>query len=196
MSTYQSIIEQAPSDGYLHTAVLQDSMIIRTSQASQGIFIGGTSNFGLNVQGSNVNVTGSLAINGSNVSTTSTGFPSGGIIMWSGSIVSIPSGWLLCDGTNGTPNLQDKFVVGAGSTYAVAGSGGEATHQLTTAEMPSHNHTFTNCSLYIGAGSSAPYPLYGPTNGGQYGGSTNNTGSDSAHNNLPPYYALAFIMKS
>ena len=50
--------------------------------------------------------------------------PSGGIIMWSGSIGSIPSGYNLCNGQNGTPNLQDSFVVGAGNTYAVGNTGG------------------------------------------------------------------------
>lgn len=50
--------------------------------------------------------------------------PTGGIIMWSGSIASIPSGYVLCDGTNGTPNLKDSFVVGAGNTYGVGNTGG------------------------------------------------------------------------
>ena len=50
--------------------------------------------------------------------------PTGGIIMWSGSIASIPAGYVLCDGTNGTPNLKDSFVVGAGATYAVGNTGG------------------------------------------------------------------------
>jgi len=50
--------------------------------------------------------------------------PSGGIIMWSGSIGSIPTGYYICDGTNGTPDLRDRFVVGAGNTYAVGNTGG------------------------------------------------------------------------
>ena len=69
--------------------------------------------------------------------------PIGGIIMWSGA--STPSGWALCDGTtvNGyaTPNLQDKFVVGAGSGYSIGNVGGEATKTLGTANLPSHTHT-------------------------------------------------------
>lgn len=69
--------------------------------------------------------------------------PSGFIGMWSGSIASIPSGWFLCDGTNGTPNLRDRFVVGAGSTYAVGATGGSATTTLTTANLPAHTHTIT-----------------------------------------------------
>lgn len=76
-------------------------------------------------------------------------FPSGGIIIWSGSAVAIPVGWLLCDGTNGTPNLQDRFIVGAGNTYTVGATGGSnsadhlhttGSHALTINEMPAHDH--------------------------------------------------------
>lgn len=71
---------------------------------------------------------------------------SGVITMWSGSIVSVPSGWFLCDGTNGTPDLRDRFIVGAGSTYAVAATGGAATVTLTLAETPIHDHTYGTIS--------------------------------------------------
>ena len=67
-----------------------------------------------------------------------TSFVAGMIMLWSGAIVSIPAGWLLCDGTSGTPNLRDRFVVGAGSTYAVAGTGGSTT--IAEANLPSHAH--------------------------------------------------------
>ena len=72
--------------------------------------------------------------------------PSGIICMWSGESTAIPSGWHLCDGTQNTPDLRDRFIVGAGSTYGVGTTGGEATHKLTTNEMPSHNHGFTGTS--------------------------------------------------
>ena len=72
--------------------------------------------------------------------------PSGIICMWSGESTAIPSGWHLCDGSSGTPDLRDRFIVGAGSTYKVKDTGGEASHKLTTNEMPSHNHTFTGTS--------------------------------------------------
>jgi hypothetical protein len=70
-------------------------------------------------------------------------FPSGGIIMWSGSIASIPSGWLLCNGSSGTPDLRDRFVVGAGSTYAVNATGGATTVTLSTVNLPSHTHSIS-----------------------------------------------------
>ncbi len=54
--------------------------------------------------------------------------PLGGIIVWSGAIIDIPENWQLCDGTNSTPDLRDKFVPGAGDTYAVDELGGALTH--------------------------------------------------------------------
>lgn len=74
----------------------------------------------------------------------------GMIIIWSGSVASIPTGWQLCNGTNGTPDLRDRFVIGAGSTYAVDASGGAATIDLEHAHTPAgsaasgstaHTHT-------------------------------------------------------
>ncbi|MDN7881246.1 hypothetical protein [Burkholderia aenigmatica] len=70
--------------------------------------------------------------------------PIGGIILWSGAANNIPENWALCNGSNGTPNLQDKFVVGAGNTYAVGATGGTTTATLTTANLPSHNHGVTD----------------------------------------------------
>lgn len=69
--------------------------------------------------------------------------PAGVILLWSGSIASIPTGWLLCDGTSGTPNLRDRFVVGAGTTYAVGATGGATTASLVEANLPSHTHTIS-----------------------------------------------------
>lgn len=66
------------------------------------------------------------------------GVPRGGIIMWSGT--SVPSGWALCDGTNATPNLKDKFIVGSGTSYTIGATGGEATHLLTGAESGTSAH--------------------------------------------------------
>lgn len=65
----------------------------------------------------------------------------GVIVMWSGSADNIPEGWALCDGTNGTPDLRDRFIVGAGREYAVGDTGGAKEVTLTTAQMPKHSHT-------------------------------------------------------
>lgn len=76
------------------------------------------------------------------------GFPIGGIILWSGSFLTIPTGWVLCDGTNGTPNLVDKFIVGAGngsSVFDVADIGGNLSHTHTAGSgaAGSHSHAIT-----------------------------------------------------
>ena len=121
------------------------------------------------------------------------GVPSGAILMWSGAVNAIPTGYVLCNGQNSTPNLIDKFVVGAGSVYAVDATGGSATHSLTEAEMPSHVH-----HIYIATDSSGPYGhAYASGNNNSQGAiATTSKGSGNAHNNLPPYYALAYIMKT
>jgi len=69
--------------------------------------------------------------------------PSGGIIMWSGQTSAIPSGWFLCDGNNGTPNLTDKFVMGASSTNELS-TGGSNDRTLVANNIPSHTHTFSD----------------------------------------------------
>ena len=78
---------------------------------------------------------------GSNIASV----PSGGIIIWSGASNAIPSGWYLCNGSNGTPNLQDKFVIGAGNSYAVDASGGSK-----DAVIVSHSHTINNHTHTVG----------------------------------------------
>jgi len=72
------------------------------------------------------------------------GIPSGGIIMWSGTLVNIPDGWALCDGTNGTPNLLDRFVCGVANASTNPGTtGGAHTKIMVAAEMPRHRHSLT-----------------------------------------------------
>jgi hypothetical protein len=72
--------------------------------------------------------------------TALTVIPAGLITMWSGSVASIPAGWVLCDGTSSTPDLRDRFVVGAGSTYIPGNTGGAATATLSVTNLPSHQH--------------------------------------------------------
>ena len=124
----------------------------------------------------------------------------GAIIFWSGTVASIPSGWQLCDGSNGTPDLRDRFVVGARQDYdgtamtGVSGSltktGGEAYHTLTIDEMPAHSHTY-NAPIFPSRYDGHSSPLCTST-------ATSNTstvGGGRPHNNLGPYYALCFIMR-
>lgn len=69
--------------------------------------------------------------------------PAGSVAIWSGSQASIPTGWLLCDGTNGTPDLTSRFVAGAGSLYTVGSTGGVTSVTLTQAQTPAHVHSFS-----------------------------------------------------
>jgi hypothetical protein len=148
------------------------------------------------------------------------GSPSGVIAWWSGSEASIPSGWVLCNGLNGTPDLRDKFVVGSGSHYSKGATGGSSTvttsatvtiagHALTAAETPLHTHgtisDFYTAGSYGAAPSTGSSTLAAATDHASY---TGYTGSGDSHTHtasfagtssqakIPPYYALCAIMKS
>ena len=158
-----------------------------------------------------------LSAGGSNTPTWGNAFVAGMIMLWSGSSASIPSGWLLCDGSSSTPDLRNRFVVGAGSTYAVNATGGSA-----DAIVVSHTHTATvtdsghvHATKGTEAGSNGLSELRGDNFGGgnslqssdSYNRNTksattgitvsNSTeGSSGTNANLPPYFALCYIMKA
>ena len=127
--------------------------------------------------------------------------PSGLIAIWSGAIGSVPVGWVLCNGLNGTPDLRNSFIVGAGSTYAVGATGGSAdsivvshTHSITD---PGHRHLQgldTSATGYPYQGLAGGYAGY--TSTATTGITIDNAGTSGTNANLPPYYALAFIMKT
>ena len=181
----------------------------------------------------------------SNDTVQSTAVPDGIIIMWYGNLLEIPDGWALCDGTNGTPNLLDKFIVGAGNNYAVGSTGGVTTVTLTSPQLPvhshpyssvvvspagAHSHTLTYSStgdhfhsypqLLLTNASGRPFAAQpgnhlGPTtttSAGDHTHPTFNSPSDNSHthavtatlapaggtdehNNIPPYYGIAFLMR-
>lgn len=140
-----------------------------------------------------------------------TRIPKGLICMWSGT--TIPTGWFLCDGTNGTPDLRDRFIVGSGSAYNIGGIGGSDSVTLTIDQMPTHNHTL---EWWASAGNyqSSKNHLYCKDSQGHSGtlqnniskasaastslitANVNNKGGGQPFDNRPPYYALAFIMKA
>ena len=146
-----------------------------------------------------------------------TNIPLGGIIMWYGSTGTIPSGWSLCDGTtvNGyaTPNLRDRFVIGAGNSYAVNATGGSTTDTVNISGSDTVNISGSD-TVSISGTTGAPVSsnLYGL---GDVGGSNkhvhsfsgsatvnisasdtvNISGSDTV-NTIPPYYALCYIMRT
>jgi hypothetical protein len=190
------------------------------------------------------------------IDTAGTGFgyvPQGGIIMWSGSVASIPTGWFLCDGTNGTPNLQNRFIVGAGDTHAPGATGGADSVTLAETNLPSHTHSFsattgdggahthaaitdpagahTHLTMHTQSGNVFGYDAFthsglfidttgtaqtlqaaltsgignhihivsvtpAPDHTHTVSGTTEATGSGTAFDNRPAFYALAFIMKA
>lgn len=144
--------------------------------------------------------------------------PSGLICLWAEP--SIPAGWLLCDGENGTPDLRDRFIVGVSEEYPLDSVGGSAESTLTEGNLPSHSHS--SGSLLLEESGAHQHTLWqAGTNGiaeintsgrlwvntqsvqtGSSGnhehtisGSLDNSGGGSPHDNLPPYYALYYIMK-
>ena len=128
---------------------------------------------------------------GSNLSDVP-GVPSGAIILWSGASNAIPSGYVLCDGNTNTPNLQDRFVVGAGNTYAVEATGGSK-----DATLVSHTHNLLYNHGSFGGSSGAVTPRSGntPVTPG-ISGRVSTEGSSATNANLPPYFALCYIMKT
>ena len=141
-------------------------------------------------------------------------FPLGGIIMWSGAISAIPTGWSLCDGSNGTPDLRNKFVLGAtndgsDSTYpgiSVSQTGGTAdavvvshNHGITD---PGHEHTFdshdsdggTGNTLNDNSDNSNQRTMTSSTE--TTGITINNEGVSGTNQNLPPFLALAYIQRT
>lgn len=157
--------------------------------------------------------------------------PKGVIVLWSGSTSSIPTGWALCNGANGTPDLRDRFVVGAGSTYSVDATGGSAnavvvshshgastgsagnhSHSGSTNTTGSHSHTVNSwrsggpnggsgaiqfdANKSTSSAGSHSHSLSINSNGSHsHSVSVGSTGESGTNKNLPPYYALAYIMR-
>jgi microcystin-dependent protein len=87
--------------------------------------------------------------------------------------------------------LKDRFLLGAGNSYAVNATGGEATHTLTVNEMPSHNHVYNGWAMSAGNVASAAFVLAKPYDGkNNFGDGVQNTGGSAPHNNMPPYLAV------
>ncbi len=109
--------------------------------------------------------------------------PIGTILLWFGSVASIPIGFHLCDGTAGTPDLRNRFVVGAGQAFNPGDSGGSNTHVHTVTTF-AHNHSIVAGSdLHEDVGFNLVTANSAPG------------GSADEQNHLPPYHALAYIMR-
>lgn len=195
------------------------------------VLIGGVVSTTANIIGGNLSIGGTSTLTGvataptaangtSNTQVATTAFvtnalinrvPSGVIVMWSGSIASVPAGWFLCDGSNSTPDLRDRFIVGAGVTYTPGNTGGSAnaivvahTHTATSSVSdPGHSHGYTTVNSGADAfGTGANATTTGAANTSAattaitVSTTVNSTGSSGTNANLPPYYALAYIMKA
>lgn len=152
--------------------------------------------------------------------------PIGAIMVWSGTDATVPTGWHICDGgTYGglaSPDLRDRFVIGAGGDYAVGATGGPATyngtitptgsvtvgdHTLTTAELPAHHHSYIDYDapkwggqgpMYGSAQSTRSYTSMGFGEQADGGGSHGHTGSTATIDGVDPrpkYRGLYYIMK-
>jgi len=161
-----------------------------------------------------------LSAGGANTPTWGNAFVAGMIMMWSGTIATIPSGWLLCNGSSGTPDLRNRFIVGAfsdttGVAYTTITGSNTQTGGSKDAIVVSHTHTATDSGhthVLYGQNQDSIDDHYiqgvfansfnGSANGNQTSqtGTANitvsTTGSSGTNANLPPYYALAFIMKA
>ena len=124
-------------------------------------------------------------------------FVTGMIILWSGAADAIPSGFVLCDGNNSTPNLSGRFVVGydaSNSDYDVNDTGGSESVTLTVNQIPAHTH---NINLAVRAFYQEPRNFGVGTDGSANNSEdTGSTGGGQSHENRPPFYALCYIMKT
>ena len=134
--------------------------------------------------------------------------PIGSIIMWSGEPNNIPDGWALCNGQtkNGhvTPDLRDRFIVGAGLNYSVGAKGGTNEVTLTLSQIPSHSHKYRFTGADVEGNYKKSNFFYNQDNHYPSLVNTNQTlsaggdanGNTVPHENRPPYYALCFIMRT
>lgn len=144
------------------------------------------------INGEKLNVGG-----GSGGSSLSESLPIGSVIMWAGTLETIPTGWHLCNGEDGTIDLRGMFALGAGGTYNLGDEGGSEEVTLTASQMPEHTHYTTvptventTGSTYYGMGVSNKVSSLGPQNI-----QSKKAGSSQPHPNMPPYKALYYIQK-
>ena len=141
-------------------------------------------------------------------------FVTGMIILWYGDTSNIPGGFVLCDGQNSTPDLRDRFIIGAGNNFSAGGTGGSNSVTLSEANLPSHRHFVVSNSLggqnrtgsnvsannqvAKGTGAGNLYESYNlaSTGGSASAGRSSSVGSGTAFDNKPKYHALCYIMKT
>jgi len=196
-ATFANDVAKAKSDFSVSGKLTAQNISVSNSLTASSISVSGAASAATLATSGSTTVKGNLTVNGT--IRGSGVIPVNGIVMWSGS--TVPDGWALCDGTHGTPDLRGRFIVGAGqgnglSSYTVGGTGGEEKHKLTVEEMPSHRHSYKFKGADINDDWENDNELYSVSK--KYYENTANTektGGDNAHENRPPYYVLAFIMR-
>ena len=195
-ATFAANVANASGDLAVGGNLTASSVVVSNDVAAGSLTVAGALGAASLTTSGTASVGGDLVVGGS-----LTGFgvaPVGSIILWSGAVNEIPTGWALCNGENNTPNLRNRFVVGAGQDYAVGDTGGANEVTLTVEQMPSHSHSYSfNGADLKGSWDSDNY-FYNqsneyPNNGNRK--STNSTGGGKPHENRPPYYALCYIMR-
>ena len=114
------------------------------------------------------------------------------------------TGWHICDGTNGTPDLRGRFILGASDGHAVGSTGGEENHTLTIKELPKVSGSVQNYLIW-GTNRAESGVLHNSVGGTKFPSAAAENayaskisisfGNNQPHNNMPPYYALSYIMK-
>ncbi len=203
----KAILGQTDISGTLSVsqkATLDSSDISGDLNVSPGnLTVGGNTTLG-NVSAPNGTITANKFVGNGTI-------PIGGIIMWSGHKNTIPTGWFLCDGNNGTPNLTDRFIIGAGGTYNYKNMGGSKQITLGLNHIPDHQHDYTDKrmqpynaghKMYHSFNSSQTVwesrhsdPFNFPKDNKTTAG-VKNRGATTPVPLLPPYFALCFIMRS
>jgi len=140
-------------------------------------------------------VQGSLKVEGGLAAQSVAGvgtLPVGSVILWYGTPSAVPSGWHICDGSYGTPDLRERFVVGAGNKYALGDRGGLKAVQLTVDQMPSHSHEYSTRATLRGL-------CWKGSNDGVWQkdrtAQSSAAGGDEEHENRPPFLALYYIKR-
>lgn len=210
---YQTCFCNKVTENFVDTITTVDLESIRNLGSIANKLMNGdsTSNSGVIVPGpmkvnGDMNITGDMNTSKKIKEDNNPLIPRGVIVVWYGT--TIPNGWLLCDGTNNTPDLRNRFIYGAiGATTGTTGGSATSGFTLSTSQVPPHthslggynNHGFTN-SCDNGSSVSCP-------DGWNWGNLTTDNGKVGSNNNggsgtdpvsfsiMPPYYTLAYIMK-
>ncbi len=201
-ATYAADVSRAGGDFAVAGKTTLGDAEAQTLDVSGNIGVGGSAMFS-----QNLTVNGNLSVSSPSAISGRGAVPFGAIVIWSGSLNNIPSGWSLCNGSNGTPDLRERFVLG--TTTDVGGRGGASDVTLTVSNIPPHTHNYFGDDQLEGRDSKYGTTTKVESMGGYDADSTQkgsskiyrtsatggSNGSTKSFSILPPYYKLAYIMR-